>query len=97
VLRAIDRIVDAVASGSFNNDEARARMEPLRLRRSALEAEFAARPPPAKVVALHPATVAEYLDLVNDLAATLARRTVEGHEAVASVSSRAVPISGAVM
>jgi hypothetical protein len=84
IVHRIDRIVDAVAAGVMADAEVRARMDPLRTRRATLEAEIASLPPPPKIVALHPATVSHYLASIDKLAETLARRTVQGHEDVAS-------------
>jgi site-specific DNA recombinase len=80
--REIDRIVDGIARGAISDEEARKRLSEPRRRRDSARAELAALAPPVKVVELHPAAVARYLDAIDDLAATLSRRIVEGDEEV---------------
>jgi site-specific DNA recombinase len=83
VKRAIDRVVDSIAAGTIEEADVRARMAELRRRRTTAEADLAAIAPILKIE-LHPATVARYLASVDDLAATLSRRIVDGDEAPAA-------------
>jgi site-specific DNA recombinase len=83
VKRAIDRIVEAIGDGAIDNAEVRTRMAELRRRRENAEADLATLAPAPKI-ALHPAAVASYLATVNDLAATLSRRIVDGDEETAT-------------
>jgi site-specific DNA recombinase len=78
--REIDRIVDGIARGTISDEEARKRLPEPRRRRDSARADLAALVPPVKVVELHPVAVARYLDAINDLAATLSGRIVEGDE-----------------
>ena len=48
----------------------------LREERKALEAELAAMQPLTNVITLHPGAVKHYLEMVNDLATSLSRRTI---------------------
>lgn len=82
--REIDRIVDGIARGTISDEEARKRLPEPRRRRDAARAELAALAPMPRVVELHPAAVARYLAAIDDLAATLSRRMVEGDDEVAS-------------
>ena len=81
--REIGRIVDLLVREMIAEAEAAKRLPELRQRKEILEADLAAIAPVPNVVVLHPATVKRYLDSVADLAATLSRRMVEGHEDVA--------------
>ena len=80
--REIDRIVDGIARGTISDEEARKRLPEPRRRRDSARADLATLAPPVKVVELHPAAVARYLDAIDDLAAMLSRRMVEGDEEV---------------
>jgi site-specific DNA recombinase len=80
--REIDRIVDGIARGTISDEEARKRLSEPRRRRDSARADLATLVPPLKVVELHLAAVARYLDAIDDLAATLSRRMVEGDEEV---------------
>jgi site-specific DNA recombinase len=81
--RAIERIVEAIGDGTMANSEVRGRMAELRRRRDTAAADLAAVAPPPKIV-LHPAMVMRYLASVDDLAATLSRRIVDGGEEAAT-------------
>lgn len=83
IKREIDRLIDAVASGTLRDADVKSRMDGLRHRKETAEAELASLPAEPKVVSLHPATVQKYLASVEDLAGTLARRMVQGHEGIA--------------
>jgi hypothetical protein len=80
--REIDRVVDGIARGTLSDEEARKRLSEPRRRRDSARADLASLVPPVKVIELHPAAVARYLEAINDLAATLSRRIVEGDEEV---------------
>jgi site-specific DNA recombinase len=78
--RAIERIVDAIASGTMTEADARVRLPELRQRRDTAQAELAAMPPQDKVIALHPAAVLSYLKSVEELAEALRNRIVAGDD-----------------
>jgi hypothetical protein len=60
-----------------------ARLPELRRRRQQFETDLAALAPMPKVVELHPAAATRYLASVEELAATLQRRMVDGNEEAA--------------
>lgn len=81
--REIERVVDGIARGVLDDDEAKRRLEQPRRRRDAARGELATLKPPTKAIALHPAAIATYLAAIEQLAYTLQRRSVEASEEIA--------------
>jgi DNA invertase Pin-like site-specific DNA recombinase len=84
VKREFDRAFDSYIKGIATEEETRPRLAALREERKALEEELTAMQPPTNVVTLHPGAVKRYLEIVDDLATSLPRRTVSGDEGIAA-------------
>jgi site-specific DNA recombinase len=72
--QSIDRVVDALASGLAAAASIKSRLLDLEADLARIERELVALPPAVEVIALHPAAVTRYLDQIEQLSATLARR-----------------------
>ncbi len=81
--REIDRLVTAIAQGALSAEEAGSKLSEPRARKRQLEEEIAAMPDRAAPIELHPRAVETYLKQVDDLAAVLSRRVIEGNEDIA--------------
>jgi site-specific DNA recombinase len=82
--REVGRLLDGFTRGIISDEEASKRLPEARQRRDAVKADLGALAPPANVVELHSTALTRYLAAIDDLAATLSRRLVEGDEEVAS-------------
>ncbi len=83
VQREFDRVFNSYIKGMATEEETSPRLAALREERKALEAELSAIQPPTNIVTLHPGAVTRYLEVVDDLATSLPRRTVASDEGIA--------------
>jgi len=76
-------LFNSYIKGMATEEETSPRLAALREERKALEAELSAIQPPTNIVTLHPGAVTRYLEVVDDLATSLPRRTVASDEGIA--------------